>query len=327
VFGSNPATFTFSSNVSPSYRCSLDAPGNLAPCANPEIVIGPAPGAHTLFAAAVDVYGAVDPTPAQMGFTAVADADGDGVPDAADNCPQNANTDQADTDGDGVGNACDLLPPGNVPPVAGVNAVAKVLSGEVFVKLPTRTTLGFSGLRAPFQTSGFVPLKGVASLPVGSTVDARSGELSLATAANGFAPSSRSFSAGQARLTAGIFAIRQARLKKKAKKKTAIPTTIALASPAGAETQCQKKGAPKGIVRRLTMVAKGVYRTVGGASTAMTKNATFNTTDRCNGTLTQVGKGRVTLDVKGRKADVKLRAGRGYFAAARLFVARKGVRR
>ncbi len=35
------------------------------------------------------------------------DADGDGVPDARDNCRNRANPDQADTDGDRVGNACD----------------------------------------------------------------------------------------------------------------------------------------------------------------------------------------------------------------------------
>ena len=35
------------------------------------------------------------------------DSDGDGVPDADDNCPDVANADQADTDGDGAGDACD----------------------------------------------------------------------------------------------------------------------------------------------------------------------------------------------------------------------------
>ncbi len=35
------------------------------------------------------------------------DADGDGVPDAVDNCPDTANADQADADGDGIGDACD----------------------------------------------------------------------------------------------------------------------------------------------------------------------------------------------------------------------------
>ena len=35
------------------------------------------------------------------------DADGDGVPDELDNCPQVANADQADSDGDMIGDACD----------------------------------------------------------------------------------------------------------------------------------------------------------------------------------------------------------------------------
>lgn len=35
------------------------------------------------------------------------DADGDGIPDATDNCPDDANSDQTDTDSDGLGDACD----------------------------------------------------------------------------------------------------------------------------------------------------------------------------------------------------------------------------
>ncbi|MGE5181816.1 MAG: thrombospondin type 3 repeat-containing protein [Acidobacteriota bacterium] len=38
------------------------------------------------------------------------DEDGDGIADAADNCPFLANADQADGDGDGVGDACDPEP-------------------------------------------------------------------------------------------------------------------------------------------------------------------------------------------------------------------------
>ena len=38
------------------------------------------------------------------------DSDGDGVPDATDNCPMLANADQHDHDGDGRGDACDLCP-------------------------------------------------------------------------------------------------------------------------------------------------------------------------------------------------------------------------
>lgn len=39
-----------------------------------------------------------------------ADADGDGIADAQDNCPAVANADQADSDGDGVGDVCDTTP-------------------------------------------------------------------------------------------------------------------------------------------------------------------------------------------------------------------------
>jgi uncharacterized protein (TIGR03790 family) len=38
---------------------------------------------------------------------AVTDTDGDGIPDASDNCIEVPNPDQRDTDGDGYGNACD----------------------------------------------------------------------------------------------------------------------------------------------------------------------------------------------------------------------------
>ncbi|WP_343488068.1 thrombospondin type 3 repeat-containing protein [Allomuricauda sp. d1] len=43
----------------------------------------------------------------------IADADGDGVEDSVDNCPNQANADQADNDNDGVGNVCDATPDGD----------------------------------------------------------------------------------------------------------------------------------------------------------------------------------------------------------------------
>lgn len=47
-----------------------------------------------------------------------ADADGDGIEDSVDNCPNAANTDQADNDNDSLGNACDSTPNGDTNPDA-----------------------------------------------------------------------------------------------------------------------------------------------------------------------------------------------------------------
>jgi hypothetical protein len=50
-------------------------------------------------------------TPWPDSFTAaIADADGDGIGDLCDNCPNSPNADQADTDHDGVGDVCDNCP-------------------------------------------------------------------------------------------------------------------------------------------------------------------------------------------------------------------------
>jgi hypothetical protein len=322
------AAFAFRSNVPATFLCLLDGQADFGPCTNP--LTGLAVGAHRLRVVAVDAYGAQDVrSPARYDWTvtSIPDRDADGVPDATDNCPDKANSDQADADGDGVGNACEVLPDGRIPPVAGVNAVVKLLSGDVFVKLPAHSPLGFRGMRAPFQDTGFVPLKGVASVPVGSTVDARKGELSMQSAANGYAPASRGARRTDVRIRAGIFAIKQARRKAHAKKSASISTDVGLITPTGAAAACAASSSAKGVVRSLSVVAKGVFRTLGGAATATARSATFVTTDRCDGTLTQVGKGNVSLAVKGRTKPVTVRGGSAYFVKARLFAAKKGRKR
>lgn len=50
------------------------------------------------------------PRDAQPDTPVAMDRDGDGVPDAQDNCPDEPNPDQSDRDGDGAGDACDKQP-------------------------------------------------------------------------------------------------------------------------------------------------------------------------------------------------------------------------
>jgi Thrombospondin type 3 repeat len=322
------ASFAVSANqAGVTFACTLDGAG--APCGP---LSGLGLGPHTFTATARDRWGQVDATPASYSWTVVPpDADGDGVPDATDNCPAAANADQADADGDKIGDACEVLPNGNVPAVAARNVIAKDVRGEVFVKLPGAARAARDGggrtARAAREDPGFVPLKGVASLPVGSVVDARKGSLQLQSAANSRAAADRRRTTQQARLAAGIFRIRQARLRRKRELSRRIPTDLQLVSAATAERACARstrKRPLRAIVRSLTISGKGFYRALGGASVATSQNGTWITTDRCDGTLTEVGRGKVRVRDPRRHRTVTVRAGRGFLVKKPLFLPLKG---
>ncbi len=81
-------------------------------------------------------------------YTAILDADKDGVLDGADNCRDNANADQADLDHDGIGDVCDSVdntpkPVAVVPPTPIVTPVptvsAKIAAAPVTAPIATVT--------------------------------------------------------------------------------------------------------------------------------------------------------------------------------------------
>ena len=332
------ATLTFTGNQGGmTFACKLDANPS-APCTSPVRLRDLPDGPHTFRVIGIDRWGASDPTPDERTWTVrrpppPADRDGDGVLDGADNCPDNANPDQADGDKDGVGDACEIFTSGNDKIQAGVDTRVRLVSGEVFVKLPpgASTSAFTASLRAPFQDSGFLPLKGVATIPTGSTIDTRAGEIAVTAAVNGQRPKSRKQLRREARYRAGIFAIRQARYRR-GKRKKRIPVRAELTSAPGAERPCQTGGSgpPKGTtVRSLVTFAKGVFRTVGAAATAAPakgRSATFSTTDRCDGTITSVGRGKVAVIARKSGKRTTVRAGRAFIVRARLFAAKKGRR-
>jgi hypothetical protein len=65
----------------------------------------------------------------------IADLDGDGIPDAVDNCPTVPNPDQSDLDADGIGDVCDDLPLG--PVFSGIVATSSTVA-------PPPSPTGFS---------------------------------------------------------------------------------------------------------------------------------------------------------------------------------------
>ncbi|MDA0180407.1 thrombospondin type 3 repeat-containing protein [Solirubrobacter phytolaccae] len=307
------------------FVCTLD--GASSPCRAPFVAGGLPVGDHTFTVAMRDPYGRVDATPATYDWTVAApplpqpapvapDGDGDGVPDARDNCVSAANAGQADGDSDGVGDACEVGQPGTLDPVAGERVNLDVVSGEVYVKLP-------SSSRSFKQAGdGFVPLKGQASVPVGSTVDTRKGTVAMASELNGRG-AERS-----AKLSAGIFQIRQQRAKRGTS--ASVSTDLVLQSAPGAEAACARssrsgpiKGRSRNTVRSLTATTeKGFFRVIGGAAITTAPDATWATRDRCDGTRTDVGKGRVAVYDRETKRTVRVPAGRSYLVKAQLFAAR-----
>lgn len=85
-------------------------------------------------------------------MTTAGDADGDGVPNSTDNCPNQANMDQADGDTDGKGDVCDACPTyANPGSAACITTIYKIKNGM--------TPLGPVALANQLVT-GCVPTKG-----------------------------------------------------------------------------------------------------------------------------------------------------------------------
>ena len=76
------------------------------------------------------------------------------------------------------------------------------------------------------------------------------------------------------------------------------PTNLRLVTPIAttATSRCHAKGPPgRAIVRELSARAKGFYRVIAAASMTIVRNAQWTVEDRCDGTLTGVGRGTATV--------------------------------
>jgi 6-phosphogluconolactonase len=178
-----------------------------------------------------------------------------------------------------------------VAAAAGKAASVAVVSGTVLIEL---------------ASGQYVPLKGsTVSVPVGSTLDTRHGKVTISTAGDYRKPSSRHHKLQNATLSAAIFTIEQrtaaqarARLRKRERLVGIPPTDLLLRTPTGQTTKagCRRTGTGgTGLVRAITGQGEGLFRTVGADSVTTIRNATWVVEDRCNGTITEVGKGTATV--------------------------------
>ena len=234
-------------------------------------------------------------TPGGGGSQQVGDRDHDGIPD---------NLDTSD---------------GSLPPIPGKSFDARVVSGTVYIKYPAG-----KGPRAITPLKGFVPLRGAANVPMGSQLDTRKGRVAVTSAADtgGVKTQASDF-------YDGIFAVKQALPKKKSKKPVALITDLVLkgesprsecaplkgASAAALDAKKKKKG-PKSTLGKLWGNGKGKFRTTGKYSSATVRGTIWLTADRCDGTLTTVKRGVVSVRDFKRKKTVTVKAGHSYLARA-----------
>jgi hypothetical protein len=195
---------------------------------------------------------------------------------------------------------------GASPPVPGKSVVAAVVSGQVFVTPPGRKR---------------TRLTGGANIPVGAQVDTRKGRVRLTSAATGSASSTQTADFYQ-----GAFTVRQS-LPKRNRATAALTTDIVLTgqaprsqcaalSGASAAASSKKKG-PHAVLGKLWGNGKGRFRTKGKYSSATVRGTVWLTEDRCDGTLTRVTRGTVSVRDLGRNKTVTVKAGHSYLARAK----------
>jgi hypothetical protein len=180
------------------------------------------------------------------------------------------------------------------PPVLGESVNLDERSGAVTVKVP--------------GSEDFVSLSKLSSVPVGSLVDTREGSVTLRTALPGGETQSAVFHGG-------LFEVRQPKAAKgltEVKLRGAGPD-CGSAGARAASTDAKKKKRKK---RRALWGRDngGAFRTRGGNSVATVRGTSWYTEDRCDGTLTRVSQGSVSVRDLVNHRTVIVRAGHSYLA-------------
>jgi virginiamycin B lyase len=185
------------------------------------------------------------------------------------------------------------------PPVLGKSVVVKPAGGSVKVKTP-----GSKRYRA---------LAAGAQLPVGTTVDTRSGKIELQSARDAHGRTQKGTFWG------GVFQIRQ---RKHGKGMTDLHLRgsgfSSCGNRAGISVLAREAKGKRRVVRRLWGKDKhSRFRTHGRDSVATVRGTRWVTTDRCDGTLTRVTQGKVSVRDLHRKRSVLVSAGHAYLARHR----------
>jgi hypothetical protein len=194
--------------------------------------------------------------------------------------------------GEDAGSTPVLAPP--APPELGESIAVAPQAGNVLVRLPGSTRT--------------VALSDAASIPVGSIVDTRRGTVTLRSEVPGAGTQTGTF-------RGGLFEVRQPAGGRGT-------TELVLRDPMPACTGGSARAAAAPTGRRPPRRAlwgrddHGRFRTRGSNSVATVRGTAWYVEDRCDGTLTRVSKGSVSVRDLRRERTVIVKAGKSYLAPA-----------
>jgi hypothetical protein len=193
----------------------------------------------------------------------------------------------ADPDGDGVIEAVDGVLP---PPVAGKSVNIARARGRVLYKAP--------------RSRRFVVLDEPVQVPLGTILDTTRGRVRLFSAAD------TQGAVQSAWFYEGIFRVGQTRGARPITELTLAGAKPSCAPARRASASAKKKRKQ----RRLWGDGEGRFRTRGQFSAATVRGTKWVVIDRCDGTLTRVVRGAVTVRDQVRGKTVIVRAGKQYLA-------------
>jgi hypothetical protein len=173
------------------------------------------------------------------------------------------------------------------PPVPGKKVNLKLLSGIVLYKPP--------GSRK------FLKLTDDVQVPVGTTLDTLKGRVSITASSDLKGGTNKSW------FYSGVFKVTQALAAKPV-------TELRLSQPISCTGKKASAAAKKPKTRKLWGDGSGSFRTRGSFSSATVRGTKWVVIDRCDGTLTRVARGVVTVRDFVKRKTVIVRAGKQYLA-------------
>jgi hypothetical protein len=191
-------------------------------------------------------------------------------------------------------------------PSLGVRTVLERVKGTVLIQ----PAGGTSSARASQKGRSFSSVREPREVAVRSLVDSRRGTVRLTS-------SSSRTNIQDSEFSGGVFQVlqsgrRSARGLTEVRLKGSSFRRCGRSSKSDASTSARKKR----VIRRLRGNGRGRFRTRGRYSSATVRGTVWTVTDRCDGTLTSVKRGRVAVRDFRRKKTITVRAGKSYLARA-----------